>query len=167
MFAMGIIFLVLGLAGALITDYSRVLRRAAPREKLLEVIELGSERVASELSGALAVTVPSTGTSSTLSFDRIDPSADRLPSPPPDPFPGFWDFRDPDHILVVTYSVSGGELIRDTDSATATASEVLCQGLSGMSATRVNNRCIRVTFSVQVEGYLQDVVKEVTLWVDP
>lgn len=167
MAAMGIIFLVLGLAGALVSDYSNVFRRAAPRERLLEVIEMGAEHISSELSGALQVTTPSTGTSTTLVFQRIDPEADRLPEPPPANFPAFWDHRDPDHIMAVMYSVSSGVLKRRTVSMLKISDQALCEGLSGMSATRVNPRTIRVNLSVKVDGHLQNVVKEVALWVEP
>lgn len=167
MAASAIIFLILGLTGALVGDYSRVLRHNSPREAMLEVVELGLERVSSEVSGAIELVTPASGTTSVIDFDRINPNTERLPTVMPSPAEDSWDYRNPDDILSVSYSVDSGVLIRETASATVTTSEAVCRSLSGLSATRVNAQCLRVRMSVDVEGALHEVTREVYLWVEP
>jgi hypothetical protein len=167
MVAMSLIFVVLGLAAVLVSDYSTIFRRSAPRERLLEVMELAVERVCGEAGSAIRILSPTIGAASVLSFDRIDPAAvDRLPFPPPAAPPATWLHDAPAHIMTVDYMLSSGRLLRRTTSATATASEEIVDGLAGFSAALVTDRSLRVTISVEVNDRLQTSSKEATLWVD-
>lgn len=168
MLASLVIFMVLGMVGLLVSDTSRILRRSEPQERLLEAIELGSERICSELSCALRVTTPSSGTASFLAFDRIDPSASaRLPNPLPDPLPTSWDPQLPAHVLTVAYRIDSGTLLRQVSTASRSVSEEVCHGLTGMSATRVGEQTVKVTLSILVNENLKTVEREAHLWIVP
>ena len=168
MLSMAVIFVVLGLTATLVWDYSRSLRQGAGRDTLLEAVELGAERIRSELCSAVEVTVPAAaGVSDTLVFSRIDPSsATRLPSPPPATPPSSWDPYNPTDMLLVTYSISSQELLRTVNGPTATTQERICDNLQGLTAEFVDDRTVRVVLNVQVKGYFSKVATEVPLWVE-
>jgi type II secretory pathway pseudopilin PulG len=170
MLSMAVIFVVLGLTATLVADYSKTMRQGSSRDLLLDAIELGAERIRSELCSAISVSQPPTisSTSSLLEFDRVDPgSTSRLPNPLPTPPPVTWDPYAPADILVVRYAISNQNLVRTVTSPTSSRDEDICPGLQGMSAEYIDPRTLRVVLNVDVEGYLTAVASEVHLWVEP
>lgn len=168
MIAMGLIFLLLGLAGLLVKDTAAVLKRSAPHERFLQVVELGLRRVVSEVGSAEQLLAPASGTSAFLVLTQIEnvPSNGRLPNPIPDPVPVFWDPASP--TSVITYQVDSGVLKRQEVSPTlGLLNDVVARGLAGMSVERLDPQWARITMTVQVNEKLETVSQEARIWLDP
>jgi len=167
MLSMGVIFLVLGMTAMLVTDYSQSLKQGSSRETLLDALEFGAERIRSELVSAVSITSPpASGVSTTLNFDRVDPaSVNRLGDPTAPPFE--WEPYDDSYMLVVSYSLSNGALIRAATGPVSSSQEQLCENLQGLTAEFVDGRTVQVVLSVDVRGSFNEIRTEVPLWIEP
>jgi hypothetical protein len=111
---MALVATVFGILVVLLQDSSRVVNLSNQKDAARSAGQVGLERVCNELWEATAVDSPATAgsPSTTLTFEKVDPSATtRLPTPIPTPA-GTFDFADPSFHLTVTYELDGQRFMR-------------------------------------------------------
>ncbi|MCA9791562.1 MAG: hypothetical protein KC910_07190 [Candidatus Eremiobacteraeota bacterium] len=163
MLAMVLVFMVLGMVGVLVREYSEATRLAASKEQTLNGVQLGLEQMRSEVGSALALLTPTGGSSNMLSFQRLDPAANRLPPSPA----GFtsWDPRPAGQIVTVTYQVGPQGLTRLVAGSGWSAQSQVSEGIRGLETTFLAKDRVGLKVSFQEEHLLRDFSTEARLWV--
>ncbi|MGE0490979.1 MAG: hypothetical protein AB7S38_17360 [Vulcanimicrobiota bacterium] len=163
MLAMVLVFMVLGMVGVLVREYSEATRLAASKEQTLNGVQTGLEQMRSELGSAIRLITPSAGTSNVLGFERLDPAAIRLPPSPA----GFtsWDPRPAGQLVTVTYQVGGQGLMRTVSGPGWTAQSQVSEGIRGLETTFLAKDRVGLKVSFQEKHLLREFSTEARLWV--
>lgn len=169
--SLGLVFILLGIVASLTTLYATIMRKADKKQSSLYAAKVALDEVSRNLNQAIAVDAPAPGaTGSTLSLQRIDPwNAGRLPdlaAPPLPSPPASWIPHDPAHRQAVLFSLDTSDptsaaLMRTTSYSDGTSeSEVICEGLSGVSFTR-EDHSTTVTVTVEEDGRIIPLTVEI------
>lgn len=146
---MFLLAIALGLIGGFAREVSSVLRASAGKDRTLEGARLALDRIADDLAGALTVSTPSSGSSFSLVFLKVDSDAvGRLPMPLPTPAPNVWDPVDPGFLAQVTYTVQDDFLVRQTlyDNG-AEEAEALVERLNSLTTVKLTDSSYQLTIS--------------------
>lgn len=141
--------LAMGLIGGFAGEVSSVLRATAGKDRTLEAARLAADRIGDDLAGAIQVVSPTSETSFSLVFHKVDTSKpERLPLPLPDPLPDSWDPYAPNFLQQVSYTVNKGYLIRsvlfdDGDQL----DEALIPNLNSLTAEKLSDKNYLITLS--------------------
>lgn len=145
---MFLVALILGLAAALVDEYSDILRHSSGKERTLGAVQVGLERLRSEAREAFEILEPGVGaTSAQLRLRTVDPTrqALRLPLPVPEPAALSWNPHDPAHVVEVRYFTSGQALVRQV----AGSDELrVADGVAGFSCRLEAGGSLRLDLSV-------------------
>lgn len=145
---MFLVALVMGLAAAVVAEYSEILRHSSGKERTLGAVQVGLERLRSEAREAFAILEPAMGaTSPELRLLKVDPSRQllRLPSPVPEPAALSWDPHDPAHVVEVRYFTSQESLVREVAGL---GEHRVAEGVAGFSCRLLGDGSLRLDLSV-------------------
>jgi len=142
--------LALGLLAGFVGKASDVMRFSTGKDRATEAARLALDRMQDELSGAVQVLAPASGTSPTLQFVRLDARVPgRLPNPVPVPAPSSWDPVDPNFLIQVTYQLNGDLLQRTVlHNDGSQEVETLLEQAQVLQTERISPVCVKIHLSV-------------------
>lgn len=145
--------IVLSSVGSLLTDSSRLVRRADELSWTNQASDWVN-RMELDIASAYALALTPGGTASSLSVDLRDlDSPDFLPDSPT----GSWSVDDPGLRLTVLYSLTGQELSRTVTPATGSPSVAVLGEADSFQVERLSNGNYRLTLSKGKEEFRREV----------
>lgn len=164
---MALVSTVFGILVVLLKDASKVVSVSNQKDAARTAGQIGLERVCNELWEATAVDSPSTvgSGSSTLTFEKVDPtSTNRLPTPIPTP-PGTFNFADPSFHLTVTYTLTGNRFIRSVGprGGAPTSHMQVAENVVGFTCTPFGPGQYDVRFTIEVDNSLYSYYSTVSV----
>lgn len=151
-FLFGMVMLALA---SLFSDSARVTRYVDLKERTTLALQIGLERISSELREATEIK----GTGSTLRFEKIDPLAEfnegnlpGIPDPvPPGWSPGGWTRYAGGARVDVRYSVADGVLYREVQGER----QKVIEGLEGFNSEQPETGVIELTVAVAEQNVIR------------
>ena len=156
--ALGIVFLVLGIASQLMRQYASILRSSESRSNTLTALQVALQQMIDDVRQSQVTSSPPAGnTALELIFLKVDPVAAWLPSPIPNPA-GTWNPMDPVHMVTVRYFLDQGEVKRTLTPLSGAPAETwaIAQGVSGM-------QCSNLGDGIQIQLTLQETHRTMVL----
>ena len=165
--SMAMLATILGAAASLFLNYSRVTKQSSPKERNLVGGQLALERMRSEVSGAVVLREPAPANPGALSvrllFDKLDPSANRLPNP----LNPTQSFSPQGPTCRVEYSLRAGQLLRRTNGSGYNSEELLMDKVVGLSTQFVAPAGVNISLNLQEEKVQNLCGTFATVWIRP
>ncbi len=147
---LALIFLVLGLAGDLFTEYSRTVSFSEAKEATFAAAQTALDRMRLEYCEAIQMVRPPAGSTanfSELRFFKAHPDDSlRLPAALPLPLPANWT-PFPERVEVA-YRIQADHLLREVRYAGSQRTQTLARGLNGFSCQNLGEGELLLTLSV-------------------
>lgn len=166
--SLGLILMAMGAFAKVASSYGAVDRKVRDKDAMLETTLLGIQRLAGDLKAATRLLSPTSGTSSVLRFERVDPTAAYLPAiPDPDnevnPFDPFTA-----NTGTVEYTLVDRDLVRTwtPPSGPVTSGQIAGQ-LNGFAAEYVGPQEIRVRLTILDGNSTRTITRPIYLTSTP
>lgn len=153
-----LVFLILGVALQLLSEYSTAINFTTSKDNSLSVAQRTLQQIVDEVRQSQTLESPAaTGVPTMdLRFRRTDPNATWLPSTPPTSWVA-WSYLDYHQQLEVQYRLSNGQLFRDVSTptnyapttSTPSSTAVVADSLAGFQTELLASGLVQVQLTVR------------------
>ena len=153
-----LLLILVGMMAGLAQEYSRVSRYLSGKDaQVSEALAILSS-VGQEVQESVAGVAPASSTQvSVLEFDKVNLLANRYAGPPPA------SFRPLFPRLRIRYRLQNGQILREADDGSMVDTAVIGRGVSGFGARLTSPRTLLLSVSVQRQGTVLTLDREVFL----